>query len=195
MESWNLFPCVYLDLGLLTYRHQIFSRSIATVQGRKHIRWENWDEKVTRRVLEESYRSTCSTWLIYWGERRWHLPAGSEGGGESVRCLRWVHGLVKLEVRVMVIKLHESLQCTGEPQNTRKQNPLGFSLSLSRNFCQGFEATYGLWFKEEAHGIRNSLQILIDIWRKWGRNIFCEAPGTEKKWMGGGLGENNLGRI
>ena len=62
-------------------------------------------------------------------------------GGRQLDALGWWG-----EVRtvVAVIKLHESLQSTGDPHNTRKQNPLRFSLALYRNvcWCLGYIKTY-----------------------------------------------------
>ena len=95
----------------------------------------------------------------------------------------WV-GEVKSGVVVAITKLHESLQSAGDPQNTRKQNPLRFSLFPYRNVCQAFKVDYGLLSKEEVHNIKNSLQILIYFRREWGTNIFFEAPEYRKGMNG-----------
>lgn len=55
-------------------------------------------------------------------------PAGE---GESL-----LDGLGGAGDGLVVTKLHESLQSTGDPQHTKEQNPRRISLSLYRKFCQ-----------------------------------------------------------
>ena len=122
-------------------------------------------------------------WLIHQGEQRCYL-ASHLRGREGVSEMPWVGargGCHEASVVAVVIKLCESLQSPGDPQKSRKQNPLRFFPSLYRNICQAFKIIYGLWSKEEAHNIINSLQNLIGLWRKWGTNTFCEAPECRKR--------------
>lgn len=58
-------------------------------------------------------------------------------------------GEVKSEVVVAIIELHESLQSAGDPQNTRKENPLRFSLFPYRNVCQAFRVDMACYPKRE----------------------------------------------
>lgn len=139
----------------------------------RKLRWE-CGKNYFWRVMEERYWPVCGmTDPPKWAEV---APVTLEGGKESVRCLQWVWEWGWWWSSFMTL-----FQALGT-HRMKTENPLRISFSLYKNICQPFKVTYGLWSKEEAHNIINSLQILMGIWRKW--DIFSEAPEGRKRMNG-----------